>query len=142
MGQLTSQPVDLLVIGGGITGTGIARDAAMRGLRTILVDQYDLAAGSSSKSSRLVHGGLRYLEEGDLRLVFEALRERRVLLTIAPHLVRPLPFVFPIHRGDRLPLWKLWAGIWLYDLLALFRNVRWHRILGKRGILQEEPMLR
>src|SRR5262249_11625138 len=71
-----------------------------------------------------------------------ALRERKVLLTTAPHLVRPLPFVFPVHEGDRVPLWKLWAGIWLYDLLAAFRNVRWHRLLGKRMLLQQEPMVR
>ncbi|HWA58651.1 MAG TPA: glycerol-3-phosphate dehydrogenase/oxidase [Gemmatimonadales bacterium] len=140
--QLAAHPADLLVIGGGITGAGIARDAAMRGLRTILVDQYDLGFGTSSRSSRLIHGGLRYLEEGDLKLVFEALRERKVLLTTAPHLVRPLPFVFPVHQGDRVPLWKLWAGIWVYDLLAAFRNVRWHRLLGKRSLLREEPMLR
>lgn len=114
----------------------------MRGFRTILVDQQDLGAGTSSRSSRLIHGGLRYLEEGDLKLVFEALRERRALLGIAPHLVRPLPFVFPVHRGDRVPLWKLWAGIWLYDLLAAFRNVRWHRVLGKRALLLLEPMVR
>ena len=134
--------MDLLVIGGGITGAGIARDAAMRGLSTILVEQHDLAFGTSSRSSRLIHGGLRYLEEGDLKLVFEALGERKVLLTIAPHLVHPLPFVFPVHQGDRVPLWKIWAGIWLYDLLAAFRNVKRHRFLGKRGLLQLEPMLR
>ena len=114
----------------------------MRGLRVVLVEQGDLGAGTSSRSSRLIHGGLRYLEHGQLRLVFEALRERRVLLRIAPHLVRPLPFTFPVHRQDRVPLWKLWAGVWLYDLLATFRNVRWHRVLGKRGLLQREPAVR
>lgn len=134
--------MDLLVIGGGITGAGIARDAAMRGLRTILVDRRDLGGGTSSRSSRLIHGGLRYLEEGNLRLVFEALQERRTLFRIAPHLVRRLPFVFPVHQGDRVPLWKVWAGIWLYDLLATFRNVGWHRLLGKRGLLKDEPMVR
>lgn len=142
MAQLAAHPADLLVIGGGITGAGIARDAAMRGLRTILVDQHDLGFGTSSRSSRLIHGGLRYLEEGDFGLVFEALRERKVLLNSAPHLVRPLPFVFPVHQGDRVPRWKVWAGIWLYDLLAAFRNVGWHRLLGKRGLLQLEPMVR
>lgn len=130
------------MIGGGITGAGIARDAAMRGLRTILVEQHDLGAGTSSRSSRLIHGGVRYLEEGNIGLVFEALRERRTLLHIAPHLVHPLPFVFPVHRGDRVPLWKLWAGILLYDLLAAFRNVGWHRLLGKRALLKAEPMVR
>ena len=140
--ELVRTPADLLVIGGGITGCGIAREAAMRGLRTVLVEQGDLGAGTSSRSSRLIHGGLRYLETGRLRLVFEALRERRVLLRIAPHLVRPLPFTFPVHRQDRVPLWKLWAGVWLYDLLAAFRNVRWHRALGKRSLLQREPGVR
>lgn len=123
-------------------GAAIARDAAMRGLSTVLVEQADLGFGTSSRSSRLIHGGLRYLERGDLRLVFEATRERRVLMGIAPHLVRPLPFVFPIHRGDRVSLWRLAAGMWLYDLLALFRNVAPHRMLGKRALLQREPMVR
>ena len=139
---LGARPVDLLVIGGGITGAGIARDAAMRGLATVLVEQGDLASGTSSRSSRLVHGGLRYLEQGQLRLVWEANRERRVLLGIAPHLVRPLPFVFPLHRGDRLSLGRLAAGMWAYDLLALFRNVAAHRMLGKRALLEREPTIR
>jgi glycerol-3-phosphate dehydrogenase len=130
------------VIGGGITGAGVARDAAMRGLRTVLVEQHDLGSGTSSRSSRLVHGGLRYLETGDLRLVLEANSERRVLLRIAPHLVWPLQFLFPVHRGDRVPIWKLAAGMWLYDALALFRNVKAHRMLGKRAVLEAEPMLR
>ncbi len=131
-----------MIVGGGITGAGIARDAAMRGLRTVLVEQGDLGAGTSSRSSRLVHGGLRYLEQGRLRLVLEANRERRVLLRLAPHLVRPLPFVFPLHQGDRVPLWRLAAGMWLYDLLALFRNVAPHRMLSKRALLAGEPMVR
>jgi glycerol-3-phosphate dehydrogenase len=114
----------------------------MRGLRTVLVEQADLGSGTSSRSSRLVHGGLRYLETGDLRLVLEANRERRVLLRIAPHLVWPLRFVFPVHRGDRVTLWRLAAGMWLYDVLAMFRNVRTHRMLGKRAVLEAEPMLR
>lgn len=137
-----ASPAELLVIGGGITGAGIARDAAMRGIRTVLLEQHDLGSGTSSKSSRLVHGGLRYLEQGNLRLVFEANRERATLLRIAPHLVRPLPFVFPVHRGGRVPLWRLAVGMWLYDALALFRNVRRHRMLGKREMLDAEPTLR
>jgi glycerol-3-phosphate dehydrogenase len=142
LGQLASQPADLLVIGGGINGAGIARDAAMRGLRTILVEQNDLGSGTSSRSSRLIHGGLRYLEQGEFGMVLEANRERRTLLRIAPHLVWPLPFVFPVHRGDRISRWRLAAGMLLYDVLALFRNVRAHRMLGKRGLLEAEPMLR
>ena len=140
--QLTLQPADLLVIGGGINGAGIARDAAMRGLRTALVEQNDLGAGTSSRSSRLIHGGLRYLEQGEFGMVLEANRERRTLQRIAPHLVWPLPFVFPIHRGDRISRWRLAAAMMLYDALALFRNVRLHRMLGKRGMLEAEPMLR
>jgi glycerol-3-phosphate dehydrogenase len=142
LANLTSQPADLLVIGGGINGAGIARDAAMRGLRTILVEQNDLASGTSSRSSRLIHGGLRYLEQGEFGMVLEANRERRTLQRIAPHLVWPLPFVFPVHRGDRISRWQLAAGMMLYDVLALFRNVRPHRMLGKRGMLEAEPMLR
>jgi glycerol-3-phosphate dehydrogenase len=139
---LGTETVDLLVIGAGATGAGIARDAAMRGIRTALVDMADFGSGTSSRSSRLIHGGLRYLEHGHLRLVFEACRERRVLLSIAPHLVWPRSFLFPVHRGARVPTWKLEAGLWLYDLLAVFRNVRLHRMLSKRSMLQAEPGLR
>jgi glycerol-3-phosphate dehydrogenase len=114
----------------------------MRGLRTILVEQNDLGSGTSSRSSRLIHGGLRYLEQGEFGLVLEANRERRILRRIAPHLVWPLPFVFPVHQGDRISRWRLAAGMMLYDILALFRNVRPHRLLGKRGMLEAEPMLR
>ncbi|HET7042595.1 MAG TPA: glycerol-3-phosphate dehydrogenase [Gemmatimonadales bacterium] len=135
-------PWDLLVLGGGIVGAATARDAAMRGLRVALVERGDIGSGTSSHSSRLAHGGLRYLEHGDFRLVFEALHERGILRRIAPHLVHPLPFVFPVYRGDRVPLWKLLAGMWLYDLLAGTRNVRAHRMLGKRALLRAEPMLR
>jgi glycerol-3-phosphate dehydrogenase len=140
--QLTAQPADLLVIGGGINGAGVARDAAMRGLRTFLVEQHDLGSGTSSRSSRLIHGGLRYLEQGQLGMVLQANRERRTLQRIAPHLVWPLPFVFPVHRGDRISRWRLAAGMLLYDILALFGNVRPHRMLGKRRMLEAEPMLR
>ena len=139
---LAAEPVELLVIGGGVTGAGIARDAAMRGIRTALVDMSDFGSGTSSRSSRLIHGGLRYLEHGHLRLVFEACRERRILLRIAPHLVWPRSFLFPIHKGGRVSAWKLEAGLWLYDILALFRNVRVHRMLSKRALLQAEPGLR
>ena len=133
---------DLLVIGGGITGAGIARDAALRGIRVTLVEARDFGSGTSSRSSRLIHGGLRYLEQGRLRLVLESLRERAILLRLAPHLVRPLPFVLPFFRGDRVPGWKARFGLTLYDLLAGRGNVRRHRTLGKRGLLEIEPLLR
>lgn len=139
---MAAEPVDVLVVGGGITGAGVARDAALRGFRTAVVEKGDLAGGTSSVSSRLIHGGIRYLEQGELHLVLEASRERRVLLGIAPHLVHPLPFVFPVYRGARVPAWKLRAGMWLYDALAAFRNVKMHRWLGRRGTKRLEPTLR
>ncbi len=139
---LSSERFDLLVIGGGITGAGVARDAAMRGLRVALVERDDFASGTSSRSSRLVHGGLRYLEHGNLALVVESSRERRTLLRIAPHLVRPLPFVWPVYRGARIARWKLSLALTLYDALALFRNVGRHERLDARGVLAREPRLR
>jgi glycerol-3-phosphate dehydrogenase len=132
---------DLLVVGGGITGAGVALDAATRGLRVALVEAGDFAEGTSSRSSRLIHGGLRYLETGDFRLVFEALAERRRLLELASHLVHPLPFLFPLYRTGPVPFRKLQAGMWLYDLLALFRGVRRHRMLRHRAVLAAEPRL-
>jgi glycerol-3-phosphate dehydrogenase len=139
---LRSTPFDVLVVGGGITGAGVARDAARRGLRTALVEQDDFASGTSSRSSRLIHGGVRYLEHGQLHLVFESSSERRTLRRIAPHLVRPLDFVWPVYAGARVPRWKLAAALTLYDLLALFRNVARHERLSTRGVLAREPRLR
>src|SRR5712672_1057011 len=119
---LQTRQFDLLVVGGGITGSAIARDAALRGLRVALIDKGDFASGTSSRSSRLIHGGVRYLEHGHLHLVFEASAERRLLLRLAPHLVQPLAFIWPVYTGQRLPVWKLAAGLTIYDLLSLFRN--------------------
>lgn len=133
---------DLLVVGGGINGAAIARDAALRGRRVAVVEAEDWGAGTSSRSSRLIHGGVRYLEHGWLPLVFEASRERRRLLRLAPHLVRPMAFTWPIYRGARVPRWKLTAGLLLYDALALFRNVGTHRSFGRAGVLRAEPALR
>lgn len=140
--RLRDTHFDLLVVGGGITGAGVARCAALRGLRVALVERHDFASGTSSRSSRLVHGGVRYLEHGQLRLVFEASRERRLLLELAPHLVRPLHFTWPIYRGGRLPRWKVRAGLWLYDILARFGNVGRHDSLTTREVLEREPALR
>jgi glycerol-3-phosphate dehydrogenase len=142
LAAMSTEPVDLLVLGGGITGAGIARDAALRGIRTALVDKGDFGGATSSRSSRLIHGGLRYLEHGNFGLVFEGVHERRVLLRIAPHLVHPLPFLFPVYRGARVAAWKLEAGMWLYDALAAFRNVHLHRWLGRRRVARLEPRLR
>jgi glycerol-3-phosphate dehydrogenase len=139
---LSNTAFDLLVIGGGITGCGVARDAALRGLRVALVEKDDFASGTSSRSSRLIHGGVRYLEHGHLHLVFESSAERRRLLRIAPHLVRPLPFTWPVYAGARIPRWKLNTGLFLYDVLALFRNVGRHHRLSRDAVLDHEPALR
>src|ERR1043166_9066544 len=111
---LGREPFDLLVVGGGVTGCGVGREAALRGVRVALVEKNDFASGTSSRSSRLVHGGVRYLEHGHLRLVFESSAERRRLLHLAPHLVRPPRFTSPVYRGARIPRWKLLAGLTLY----------------------------
>src|SRR5271168_2808913 len=112
----TDQPpvFDLAIIGGGINGVGIARDAAGRGLSVLLVEQGDLAGGTSSASTKLIHGGLRYLEQYEFRLVRESLAEREVLLAAAPHIIWPLRFVLPIHSGLRPP-WVVRAGLFLFD---------------------------
>ncbi len=139
---LARETFDLLVLGGGITGAGVALDAALRGLRVALIDKGDFASGTSSASSKLVHGGLRYLEHGGFRLVREALRERRLLLRNAPHLVRPLRFVLPFYGGARVPPWKWRAGLTLYDLLAGPDNLRRSRPLDARRLAGEFPGLR
>jgi glycerol-3-phosphate dehydrogenase len=130
--QLESADFDVVIVGGGINGAGVARDAAERGFRVALVERDDFGCGASSRTSKMVHGGIRYLEHGALRLVWEASHERRRLLRLAPHLVQPLPFVFPVYRGGRIGPLRLRAGMWLYDVLAAFRNVRRHRMLRPR----------
>ncbi|HEX6038606.1 glycerol-3-phosphate dehydrogenase/oxidase [Longimicrobium sp.] len=142
LAALAGETWDLLVIGGGITGAAAARDAAGRGLRVALVDAGDVGRGTSSRSSRLIHGGLRYLETYDFRLVFEASAERRRLLELATHLVHPLPFLFPVYRGGPVGYRMLQAGMWLYDGLSLFRNIARHRMLPRARALDEEPNLR
>ena len=114
--------VDLLVIGGGINGAGIARDAAGRGLSVILCEQADLASGTSSSSSKLIHGGLRYLEQYEFRLVREALAEREVLLRNAPHIIWPMRFVLPHNRLLR-PAWMIRLGLFLYDHIGGKRSL-------------------
>lgn len=121
LARLARERFDLLVVGGGATGAGIARDAALRGLRVGLCERGDFAAETSSHSSKLIHGGLRYLQYGDLRLVFEALAERRILMRTAPHLCRPLEFMFPAYQGLPPSLLTLGLGITLYNTLALWR---------------------
>src|SRR4051794_11953387 len=142
LGALTPGDLDLLIVGGGVTGAGAALDAATRGPRGGLVGAGDFAAGTSSASSKLIHGGLRYLEMGDVGLVREALRERELLLErLAPHLVAPVPFLWPL-RGRGWERAYLGAGLVLYDTIGGARSVPRHRHLGRRGALAVAPALR
>ena len=141
-GRLNQEHFDLLVVGGGITGSGVALDAVTRGLSTALVEARDIASGTSSRSSKLIHGGLRYLEQLDLSLVREALRERELMLTrLAPHLVHPVPFLYPLtHRAWERPY--VGAGLAMYDTLGGSRSLPRHRHLSRRGALGLCPALR
>ena len=121
--------LDLLVIGGGITGAGVLRDAASRGLRALVVERDDFASGTSSRSSKLIHGGLRYIGEGHLGLTREACRERDLLLRQNPHLVRTLPFLLPAYEGGKHPIWQVRAALWTYAALASFRSTARFRML-------------
>jgi len=141
MTKLFDRRFDLLVIGGGITGCGVARDAAMRGLSVALIERDDFASGTSGRSSRLVHGGIRYLEQGRLHLVYESIRERQILLRIAPHLVKPLAFTWPVYTGARVGRLKLGAGLLLYQIMAVGRSHR-PSFLSGRQTLDREPSLR
>ena len=133
-------PYDVVIIGGGIVGCGIARDAALRGLTVALVEKHDFGSGTTSGSTRLIHGGLRYLETGDFALVRLDLREREILLRIAPHLVKPLPFLLPLPKRlfGRL---RLRIGMWLYDLLSYDKTLPRHRILSPAELQAAEPGL-
>lgn len=131
---------DLVVVGAGISGAGVARDAARRGLSVVVIDAADVACGTSSRSTRLIHGGVRYLEQGQIGLVYEALRERSRLYKTAEHLVEPTRFLFPAYRGDRLGPWMLRMGLTLYDALNLFRG-EGHDALDSQRCLELEPLL-
>ncbi len=148
LARLTSEPLDVLVIGGGITGAGVALDAASRGLRTALVERGDFAAGTSSRSSKLVHGGLRYLNQREFRLVYEALAERQRLLRLAPHLVRPLPFLIPVfasgtagRAGARAYSRAIGMALWMYDATGGARIGKLHRRLSRAETLERMPDL-
>src|SRR6266487_691515 len=143
LSRMATERFDVLVIGGGVTGAGTALDAASRGLRVGLVEARDLAAGTSSRSSKLVHGGLRYLEQRDFKLVKEALRERDLLVSkLAPHLVRPVPFLYPIYKKV-VERPYVGAGLVIYDAMeGTKRPVPYHRHLTARGALRRAPALR
>jgi glycerol-3-phosphate dehydrogenase len=139
--RLTSEHWDILIIGCGITGAGAARDAARRGLKVACVDMHDIAFGTSSRSSKLIHGGLRYLENYEFSLVFEAVSERKTLQDIAPHLVNPLGFMFPIYTTSRVGVNTLRAGLWVYDGLSMFRSPKLHRTYSPSQATEAEPLL-
>lgn len=131
-----------MVVGGGIHGVAVARDAALRGLSVLLAERGDLAGATSSRTSKLIHGGIRYLERGEVPLVHEALRERATLLRIAPDYVRPLTFLLPVYRGEGRPRWMLRAGLWLYGALAGSDPLSAHRQFDAAPLLRFEPGLR
>lgn len=141
MEKLKTESFDILIIGGGITGAGVARDAAMRGLKVALVESNDFASGTSSRSSKLIHGGIRYLENLEFKLVFEALSERSKLFSMAPNLVHPLRFMIPIFENSRVGMFKMGLGMWLYDALALFQTPEMHERLDKKQTLLKMPIL-
>lgn len=143
LASLKREEFDLVVIGGGVTGAGIALDGASRGLKVALIEAGDLASGTSSRSSKLIHGGLRYLEQYDFKLVKEALREREMMVTtLAPHLVKPVSFLFPLTEKFRERTY-VGAGLALYDLLRGFkRALPWHKHLDQKRVAKVAPSLR
>jgi glycerol-3-phosphate dehydrogenase len=146
LARLVDEHFDVLVVGGGITGAGVALDAAARGLRTALVEKRDFASGTSSASSKLIHGGLRYLQQREFRLVYEALAERQRLLENAPHLVEPLPFLIPLFgRNGALKRGLAWTysdALWMYDLTGGWRIGQRHKRISKQEALARFPSLR
>ena len=139
---LSKTTFDLVVIGGGINGAATAREAALRGMKVALVDAHDFAAATSSRSSKLIHGGLRYLDQFEFRLVHEARRERRLLQKLAPHLARPVPFLVPIYRGDPYSPLKMRLGLSIYDLLGNLGNADRHQTLSNEEMLRRVPLLK
>jgi glycerol-3-phosphate dehydrogenase len=142
LNRMNSETFDLVVVGGGITGAGVARDATSRGMKVALIEARDFAEGTSSRSSKLIHGGIRYLENLEFGLVFEALSERKLLFEIAPHLVHPLRFVLPLYRGGRVGMLKMGLGMWLYDALSMFEAPEMHERLSPHETMERLPLLK
>jgi glycerol-3-phosphate dehydrogenase len=138
----SEETFDLVIVGGGINGAGVAWEATRRGLRVALVEASDFASGTSSRSSKLIHGGIRYLENLEFSLVFEALKERSFLLKMYPHLVTSLKFLIPLFKTSRVSFFKMRLGMWLYDVLALFRAPQCHKKLKAKEIFKKYPLLR
>jgi glycerol-3-phosphate dehydrogenase len=139
--EIENRRFDVIVIGAGVNGAGIARDAAQRGLKVLLLDKGDVASGTTSWSTRLIHGGLRYLEHGEIRLVRESLRERETLLRIAPHLVKPLLMQIPIYKQARRGVLTIRAGMVAYDLLSFDKSLERHRMLSREETIRRAPGL-
>ena len=142
LARFRAEQFDLAIIGGGINGAAVARDAAMRGFSVALVERGDFAGGTSSRSSKLIHGGFRYLPQGQLRLVYTALRERELLRhRTAPHLVHPIRFLFPVYDGKGFGRFTMSMGLWLYDLFARVPRAEWHESLSAAQVRELEPAL-
>lgn len=139
--RLAATTYDLVIVGGGVNGAAIARDAALRGLSVCLVDKGDFCGETSAWNSRLIHGGLRYLEHGEIPLVYESLHDRERLLRIAPHLVKPLPFVVPLYRHNHLPGVMFRIGMVMYDALSITKSVPRHRTINRKRVSTELPGL-
>src|ERR687885_1475397 len=139
--KLSSEPLDLLIIGGGITGASIFRDAALRGMRVGLVEAKDFASATSGRSSKLIHGGLRYLKNLGLRLAWESCHERNLHVRLNKRLVRPLPFLLPLYRGRGESRVLLRLGMVLYEALSGFKNHRFHRFLSREETLSLAPAI-
>ncbi|MGZ3774468.1 MAG: glycerol-3-phosphate dehydrogenase/oxidase [Pseudobdellovibrionaceae bacterium] len=140
--KMKQQEFDLVIIGGGINGAGVARDASARGMKVALIEARDFASGTSSKSSKLIHGGIRYLENMEFKLVFEALNERTRLFEMAPHLVHPLRFMIPLYQESRVGMLKMGMGMWLYDALSLFQAPELHERLNAQESMKRMPAIR
>lgn len=141
MGLNQDSPFDLIIIGGGINGASIARDATLRGLHVCLIEKNTFGSGTSSRSTKLAHGGLRYLEHFEFSLVHESLRERHLLLQNAPNYVKPLKFVYPIYKNGARSFFKVRCGMWLYSLLAKTSTLPKYRTLNKQELLKQCPLL-
>ncbi len=141
LSDLSAKPFDVIVIGGGINGTAIACEAQRHGYRTLLAERNDFGAGTTSRATRLIHGGLRYLEHGEFALVYESLHEREELVRDVAHLVRPLHLLVPVYSGDKRPPWKVRIGLALYDLFSLRKSLPRHRAMPPRAIDAYEPGL-
>ncbi len=141
LAEIAKQKFDVVVIGGGINGSGVAREAALRGYRALLVERDDFGAGTTSRATRLIHGGLRYLEHGEFGLVYESLGERAALVREKPHLVQPVRMLIPVYRGDARPGWKIRAGLVIYDAFSFRKSLPRHRAMPPSALDAYEPGL-